>query len=42
MMENTYMYVAGRSGLIKYELSVQLQYEKYHAEIDGELPKFEQ
>ena len=27
---------------IKYELSVQLQYEQYYAEIEGELPTFEQ
>ena len=27
---------------IKYELSVQLQYEQYYAEIGGKLPIFEQ
>ena len=27
---------------IKYELSVQLQYEQYYAEIEGKLPIFEQ
>ena len=27
---------------IKYELSVQLEYEQYYAEIEGKLPIFEQ
>ena len=27
---------------IKYEISVQLQYEQYYAEIEGKLPIFEQ
>ena len=27
---------------IKYEMSVQLQYEQYYAEIEGKLPIFEQ
>ena len=27
---------------IKYELSVQLQYEQYYAEIEGKFPIFEQ
>ena len=27
---------------IKYEPSVQLHYEQYHAEIEGKLPIFEQ
>ena len=29
-------------GEIKYELSVQLQYEQYYAELEGKLPIFEQ
>ena len=28
--------------VLRYELSVQLQYEQYYAEIEGKLPIFEQ
>ena len=34
------MYIYGKKNE-KYEISVQLQYEQYYAEIEGKLPIFE-